>query len=80
MRSTGVLRKVDGLGRITLPMELRRVLDISENDQLEIRLEGDQVVLRKYEQCCIFCGATDRLTAHNKKLVCQECIEALKFH
>lgn len=79
MRSTGILRKVDGLGRITLPMELRRVLDISENDQLEIYLEADQVVLRKHEKCCIFCNATGRLVSHNEKLVCQDCIDTLKF-
>ncbi len=80
MRSTGILRKVDGLGRITLPMELRRVMDISENDQLEINLEGDQIVLRKHERCCIFCGATGQLVSHHEKFVCQDCIEALKFH
>lgn len=79
MKSTGILRKVDGLGRITLPMELRRVLDISENDQLEIHLEADQIILRKYEQSCIFCGSTDRLCIHKDKLVCQDCVEALRF-
>lgn len=80
MKSTGILRKVDGLGRITLPMELRRALDISENDQLEINLEGDQIVLCKREKCCIFCNATGRLVSYNEKLVCQDCIEALKYH
>lgn len=79
MKATGILRKVDGLGRITLPMELRRALDISENDQLEIHLDADQIILRKYEKCCIFCGATGQLAHHRDKLVCQDCIEALKF-
>ncbi len=80
MRSTGILRKVDGLGRITLPMELRRTLDISEHDQLEIYLDEDVVVLRKSEKSCVFCGSTVRLITYNEKYICQDCIETLKAH
>lgn len=56
MKSTGIIRKVDDLGRIVLPIELRRTLDISERDELEIYMENDQIILKKYEPSCIFCG------------------------
>ncbi len=78
MRSTGILRKVDGLGRITLPMELRRTLDISEHDQLEIYLDEDHVVLRKSEMNCVFCNSNIQLVEYNGKFVCQDCVEALR--
>ena len=57
MKSTGIIRKVDDLGRIVLPIELRRMLDIAERDELEIFMESDRIVLQKYEPACIFCGA-----------------------
>ena len=56
MKSTGVVRKVDELGRIVLPIELRRSLDIAEKDALEIYVDGEQVVLKKYQPACVFCG------------------------
>ena len=58
MKSTGIVRKVDELGRIVLPIELRRTLDISEKDTLEIYVEGSAIVLRKYRPSCIFCDST----------------------
>ncbi len=78
MRATGILRRVDSLGRITLPMELRRTLDISEHDQLEIYLDEDRVILRKNEKSCIFCGSNVQLLEHHDKYICRECIQALK--
>ncbi len=78
MRSTGILRKVDGLGRITLPMELRRTLDISEHDQLEIYLDEDQVVLRKSERGCVFCSSNVCLVEYREKYICQECMASLR--
>ena len=56
MKSTGIVRKVDELGRIVLPIELRRTLDIAEKDSLEIYVDGNTIVLKKYEPSCIFCG------------------------
>jgi len=56
MKSTGVVRKVDELGRIVIPVELRRTLDIDVKDALEIYVDGEQVILKKYEPACIFCG------------------------
>ena len=58
MKSTGIIRKVDDLGRIVLPIELRRVLDIAERDELEIFMENDRIILQKYEPACIFCGSS----------------------
>ena len=56
MKSTGIVRKVDELGRIVLPIELRRTMNIDVKDALEIYVDGDQIVLKKYEPSCIFCG------------------------
>ena len=78
MKSTGIVRKVDELGRIVLPVELRRTLDISERDELEIYLDDDKVVLRKYEPSCIFCGNSDYVTYFRGKLVCADCVSAIK--
>ena len=77
MKSTGIVRKVDDLGRIVLPIELRRMLDIAERDELEIYMENDHIVLRKYEPACIFCGADRRLVRHSGKNVCRECVKQL---
>ena len=73
MKATGIIRKVDDLGRIVLPIELRRTLDIAERDELEIFMEGDRIVLRKYEPACIFCGSDRSLTTYCSKNVCGEC-------
>lgn len=77
MKSTGIVRKVDELGRIVLPIELRRTLDIAERDELEIYLDDDKVVLKKYEPCCVFCGATRSLITYHGKNVCMECMHNL---
>ncbi len=74
MKSTGIVRKVDELGRIVLPIELRRTLDIAERDELEIYLDDDKVVLRKYEPSCIFCSSSHNLTSYRGRNVCQDCI------
>lgn len=77
MKSTGIIRKVDDLGRIVLPIELRRVLDIAERDELEIFMENDRIILQKYEPTCIFCGSSRNLITHQNKNVCQDCINAM---
>ena len=78
MKSIGIVRKVDELGRIVLPVELRRTLDIAERDELEIFLDDDRVVLKKYEPSCVFCGATHNLLTYLGKNVCRECAENIK--
>lgn len=77
MKSTGIIRKVDDLGRIVLPIELRRVLDISERDELEIYMENDRIILQKFEPACLFCGSSRGLISYRRKNVCQECIRKL---
>lgn len=74
MKSTGIIRKVDELGRIVLPVELRRTLSIAERDELEIFMEGDRIVLQKFEPSCIFCASSHNLTTFRGKNICQECI------
>ncbi len=77
MKSTGIIRKVDDLGRIVLPIELRRMLDIAERDELEIFMENDRIVLQKYEPACIFCGSAQGLVNFRGKNICQDCIQKL---
>lgn len=77
MKSTGIVRKVDELGRIVLPMEIRNTLEINPKDPLEIFVEGDKIILTKYEPCCIFCGSTEDNVALNEKRVCKACIAKL---
>ena len=78
MKSTGIIRKVDDLGRIVLPIELRRMLDIAERDELEIFMENDRIVLQKYETACIFCGSNQDLVSFAGKNVCRSCVRNLK--
>ena len=78
MKSTGIVRKVDELGRIVLPIELRRTLDIAERDALEIFVEGESVILRKYHPACIFCNSSKNIVSFNGKNVCSECIKHLR--
>lgn len=77
MKSTGIVRKVDELGRIVLPIELRRTLDIEVKDSLEIYVDGSQIVLKKYEPACIFCGNAKDVTNFKGKNICQACLAEL---
>lgn len=77
MKSTGIVRKVDELGRIVLPIELRRTLDIAERDSLEIYVDGPSIVLRKYQPACIFCDDAKDVVNYKGKNVCPNCIKAL---
>lgn len=78
MKSTGIVRKVDELGRIVLPIELRRTLDIAEKDSLEIYVDEDTIILRKYQPACIFCDKAKDVVVYMGKNVCKDCLEALK--
>ncbi len=78
MKSTGIVRKVDELGRIVLPIELRRTLDIAEKDPLEIYVDEDAVILRKYEPSCTFCGRGTNVVDFHGKNICSYCLEELK--
>lgn len=78
-KSTGVMRKVDQLGRVVIPKELRTVLDIEDNkDLLEIYVEGDKIILKKFTAGCSFCGKEAKLTIFKDKTICTDCINELK--
>ena len=78
MKSTGIVRKVDELGRVVLPIELRRTLDIAEKDALEIYVDENMVVLKKYEPCCIFCQNAKDIFVFKGKNICPACIKELQ--
>ena len=78
MKSTGIVRKVDELGRIVLPIELRRTMDIAEKDAIEIYVDGPSIILRKYEPTCIFCGDAKNITNYRGKNICPSCLKELK--
>jgi len=74
MKATGIVRKVDELGRIVLPIEIRKTLDIGIKDALEIYVEGDKIMLKKYAPACIFCGSSIGMTQFKGKNVCEQCL------
>jgi len=78
VKATGIVRKVDDLGRVVLPIELRRSLGIEEKDPLEIFVEGDHIVLRKSSRMCIFCGSGEDVIEFKGKGVCPACQDELK--
>ncbi|WP_026883501.1 AbrB/MazE/SpoVT family DNA-binding domain-containing protein [Clostridium akagii] len=78
MKSTGVVRKVDELGRIVIPIELRRTLDIAEKDALEIYVDGEQIILKKYQPACILCGEAKDVTNYRGKNICKGCLAELR--
>ena len=78
MKSTGIIRKVDELGRIVLPIELRHTLKISEKDALEIYVEGDKIILHKDRNACVFCNGEQGLVEYRGRKICADCLAALK--
>lgn len=80
MKSTGIVRKVDDLGRVVLPIELRRTLDIAEKDSLEIYVDGEKIILRKYEPACVFCGNAGDVTNFRGKNICSVCAAEIGAH
>jgi transcriptional pleiotropic regulator of transition state genes len=77
MKSTGIVRKVDELGRVVIPIELRRTLSIQDRDSLEIYIEGDHIILEKFEPSCIFCGSTEDVQKFRGRNVCATCARLL---
>ncbi len=77
MKSTGIVRQVDGLGRIVLPIELRRTLDISIKDSLEIYVEDDAIILKKYAPACSFCNNASDIRQFKGKNICADCLAEL---
>ena len=77
MKSTGVVRRIDELGRIVLPIEIRRSLDISVKDPVEIFIDNERIILQKYTPACIFCGDARDVAAYKGKLICKTCMNEL---
>lgn len=77
MKATGIVRKVDELGRIVLPIELRRTLDIAEKDPLEIYVDGGAIILKKYKPCCVFCDSPKNVTVFRGQNICSKCLREL---
>lgn len=77
MKATGIVRKIDDLGRIVIPMELRRTLNISEKDSLAIFTEGEQIILKKHEPVCVFCGEASDVVEFKGKKICKKCFNEL---
>ena len=74
MKSTGVVRKVDELGRVVIPKEIRDMLEIYEKDPIEIYIDGNSIILKKVETNCIFCGNNKNLVEYKDKLICKKCL------
>lgn len=77
MKSTGIVRKVDELGRIVLPIELRRTMGIAERDSLEIFVDGASIVLKKYQPSCVFCDDAQEVINFKGKNICANCLKEL---
>lgn len=77
MKSTGIVRPIDQLGRIVLPKELRETLGISPRDSLEIFIENEKIILKKYVPNCCFCGNDEDMSLYQGKLICRACIRKL---
>lgn len=75
MKSTGVVRKVDELGRVVIPIELRRTLNINEGDSLEVYVDGERMILKKYQPGCVSCGDMNFKTTKTGTRICQKCMD-----
>lgn len=78
MKSTGIIRRVDELGRVVIPIEIRNQFNIVEKDPVEIYVDGSSIILKKFEPNCIFCGNTKDLFDYNDKLICEKCIKKIE--
>lgn len=78
MKSTGIVRKVDELGRVVIPIELRTQYNIQEKDPMEIFVDGNSIILKKYEKSCLFCGNTKKLSEYKGKLICSKCLKQIQ--
>lgn len=78
MKSTGIVRAMDGLGRVVIPMELRRTMELNEGDPMEIFTEGQTIIIRKYATSCVFCGEPEVTDTFKGKIVCAKCRRELR--
>lgn len=78
MKSTGIVRKIDELGRVVIPIELRRTMDLAEKDAVEIYVDGSSIILKKYEPTCLFCGESRNITQFKGKNLCAGCLKGIQ--
>lgn len=78
MKSTGIIRNVDELGRIVVPKEIRKKMEIGSSDPIEIYVDGDKIILKKYENTCAICSGAAELVEFKGKKICKACIDELK--
>ncbi len=78
LKPTGIVRRMDELGRVVIPMEIRNQFKIVEKDPIEIFVDGSSIILRKYEPNCVFCGSTKDLYEYNDKLICNKYINKIR--
>lgn len=78
MKAIGIVRQIDKLGRIVIPIETRRKMDINERDSVEMFVEEDRLILKKYQPSCIFCGDADDVLVFREKRVCRRCMNEIK--
>jgi transcriptional pleiotropic regulator of transition state genes len=78
MKSTGIVRKIDDLGRMVIPIELRKTMNINKKDPMEIFVDEEKIVLKKYEPACIFCGSADDTIEYKGRTICAECMENMQ--
>ena len=76
-KNTGIIRKLDELGRVVIPIEIRNQFNINEKDPIEIYVKDNAIILTKFEQNCIFCGKNDNLVEYKEKLICKKCIDKI---
>lgn len=77
MKSTGIVRNLDELGRIVIPKEIRKKMEIDQKDPIEIFIDGNSVILKKYEKGCIFCNNSKDLQVYKDKLICKKCLNSI---
>jgi len=78
LKSTGIVRKVDELGRVVIPMELRKTMGIGEKDGMEIFVDADKIILKKYEPACTFCGNAEEVINYKGRNICRPCVGDLR--
>ena len=78
MKSTGIVRRIDDLGRVVIPKELRNTRKINNKDPMEIFVEGDKIIFKKYEPGCDLCGEVENIEKVNAKSICTACIDKIK--
>ena len=78
MKDIGIVRNIDEMGRLVIPKEMRRKMDIAPGDEIEFFIEGNRIVLRKFEPTCLFCGGEVALVEYKAKRLCAQCIAEMK--